>query len=380
MRKITLLLLICFFASCEKDKNVIALKDLLSNPQLEEQVFTLRSDTINFIVGKFGTQIMIDPQDLEGFDGNQSLKLELVELTTKEALVKYNAQTIADGKWLISGGAYNIQVKNGDKYLELKSGKVIQVSFPQLSTEAMKIFEGNHDDSGNMNWYLTDKNLEEKVYPWIFLKDTIVLDEEMTRINRVDQYRIAFNTVLKDSGSFSEFEKDERVLASDTTFFKNDTLYSQIRLNIISETDSDEIFFDSIDASQLKEYNNLIFKRNNTLRLYQAIEIAKLGWINVDRFYPENLERAELTIESAAAMGGNASIYIVDRSNMTVLNLYNTNVSLPLNKTFDLIAFDVSAQGFKAAKTQIRLSKNRTVKVKFKEVSEAKLQELLKFN
>ena len=353
---------------------------MLSNPQLEEQVFTLRSDTINFIVGKFGTQIMIDPQDLEGFDGNQSLKLELVELTTKEALVKYNAQTIADGKWLISGGAYNIQVKNGDKYLELKSGKVIQVSFPQLSTEAMKIFEGNHDDSGNMNWYLTDKNLEEKVYPWIFLKDTIVLDEEMTRINRVDQYRIAFNTVLKDSGSFSEFEKDERVLASDTTFFKNDTLYSQIRLNIISETDSDEIFFDSIDASQLKEYNNLIFKRNNTLRLYQAIEIAKLGWINVDRFYPENLERAELTIESAAAMGGNASIYIVDRSNMTVLNLYNTNVSLPLNKTFDLIAFDVSAQGFKAAKTQIRLSKNRTVKVKFKEVSEAKLQELLKFN
>lgn len=352
-------MLVCLFASCEKDKTSIVLKDFLTVPQPEEQIFELRNDTVNFIEGKFGTEITLNPQDLDGLNTGKSLKLELIELTTKEALVKYNAQTTSDGKWLISGGAYNIQVKNGDKYLELKSGKTIQVSFPQLSTEAMKIFEGIHDDSGNMNWSLTDKNLEEKVYPWIFLKDTIVLDEEMTRINRVDKYRIASKTVFKDSGSFSEFEKDERVLVSDTTFFKNDTLYSQIKLKIATEDASDEIFFDSTDASLLKEYNNLIYQRNNTLRLYQEIEIAKLGWINVDRFYPENLERAELTIESASAMGENVAIYIVDRSNMTVLNVYESNISLTLNKTFDLLAFDVSAQGFKAAKTQIRLSKNR---------------------
>ena len=83
------------------------------------------------------------------------IRLELTELTTKEALVRHNAQTRSGDEWLISGGAYNIQFfDESGAQLRLRDGKSLEVQFPKLVDEPMQLFSGLRNDESVMNWQL----------------------------------------------------------------------------------------------------------------------------------------------------------------------------------------------------------------------------------
>ncbi|MEO1030122.1 MAG: hypothetical protein AAFX55_01895 [Bacteroidota bacterium] len=93
------------------------------------QSFKVSTDSIITITGEKGTQLTINPDDLE-FDSGRDFKgknltIELMELTKKQDLLLANAQTISNRKWLISGGAFKIDIKSNTTSLRLKKAKLL---------------------------------------------------------------------------------------------------------------------------------------------------------------------------------------------------------------------------------------------------------------
>ena len=107
---------------------------------------------------KLGTTIYINPNDLETLDGKpltENIEIELKELTNQLELFGTNTQTVSNGKLLVSGGAYYLNMKSNGKQLKIKDGKNINIDFPKLTNEKMSLFYGQKDSLGIMNWEST---------------------------------------------------------------------------------------------------------------------------------------------------------------------------------------------------------------------------------
>ena len=159
MKKLLLLsIFILSIYSCQNDQKAIELTKLLSELGGETQNFTVSSDSVSEIIGKYGTRIVVNSGDLVHENERSAIgeiRLELTELTTKEALVRHNAQTRSGDEWLISGGAYNIQFfDESGAQLRLRDGKSLEVQFPKLVDEPMQLFSGLRNDESVMNWQL----------------------------------------------------------------------------------------------------------------------------------------------------------------------------------------------------------------------------------
>ena len=302
--------------------------------------------------------------------------MELTELTTKEALVRHNAQTRSGDEWLISGGAYNIQFfDESGAQLRLRDGKSLEVQFPKLVDEPMQLFSGLRNDESAMNWQLLDVDFEEKRYQSFLVTDTVVLDCELARSYRVDTYKavkMVENLGLRTFRELKTLKNDIDSPKGDSLYFSNDTL---VRYRYIDYSDD----FDVIDEEVLSKKNidkiviekvrldSVMFSIRNPIdfiasespcdlitnsgslgisqkykfesALYKSIQLAKLGWINVDRFYPDIEERLELQISNGDQL---TLLYIIDESNNTVLNVYadeSKKILLPQGKQFKVLGF-----------------------------------------
>ena len=102
--------------------------------------------------------------------------------------------------------------------------------------------------------------------------------------------------------------------------------------------------------------------------LYKSIQLAKLGWINVDRFYPDIEERLELQISNGDQF---TLLYIIDESNNTVLNVYadeSNEILLPQGKQFKVLGFFLDGEQLFTAMKRIRLVEDRKIELKMKPV------------
>ena len=105
--------------------------------------------------GAKGTVISVNPDDLETMSGkpfSASIDIELKELTSTEDLIRSRAATVSDGKLLVSGGAYYINMTCAGEQVKLKSGKSLNVRFPKITDDKMSFFYGQRDSLGQMNW------------------------------------------------------------------------------------------------------------------------------------------------------------------------------------------------------------------------------------
>ena len=363
MKKLLLLsVFILGIYSCQNDQKAIELTKLLSELGGETQNFTISSDSVSEIIGKYGTIIMVNPSDLVQKNGGSAIgeiRLELTELTTKEALVRHNAQTRSGDEWLISGGAYNIQFfDESGAQLRLRDGKSLEVQFPKLVDEPMQLFSGLRNDERVMNWELLDEVLKEQNYNAVFVEQKIVLDEESSQRYRVD---IAKEIQSKrDLGEISavQLEEYKNSNKTDSIYFQNDTVY------ILEKTIAD-FFDDTMDCLNDYEKNNSWQKQKI---LYDKIYLRKLGWINVDRFYPDIEERLELQISNGDQL---TLLYIIDESNNTVLNVYadeSKKILLPQGKQFKVLGFFLDGEQLFTAMKRIRLVEDRKIELKMKPV------------
>ncbi len=436
---VTVLTLI-YFSVFNSDKAY--LKSKLNFESEYIQSFRVAVDSVIEVIGEKGTKIRFNPEDLQTilnkpFDGD-SLNIELIELINKQDLLLANAQTISNNKWLVSGGAFKIDVKYKGEFLVLKEGKTVEAQFPKNTSEGggMQIFYGGRDEENNMNWEASEVKLEP--FPFVIIIGNSILsliDEELTKLygvdtckelsiidslgrldieknfskvnyydKRADTIRIYKQKVLLEEKSNSIDEEYYRIIEVDSlAWLKNkreitidsilidleDFWYSE-RYNIASASVYEQIsklelseMKDAISKENynelkreeysLKEENKKIYKTLD--KIYQTVQLSKLGWINIDKFARDE-EKATIKLNFNINTNHNET-YIVDQKNNTVLNVYEDNIDLPINRSFYVIAIGIKGKDIYGFKKSVRFSKSSDFKIDFKKINESQIKSIL---
>lgn len=141
------------------------LNDILKKYEEPSQFYLISPDSIFKVVGKKGTIIIINPSDMITETGQQisdSIEVELKELTDQNQMFRTNAQTVSNGKLLVSGGAYFINIKSNGQQVKLKSDRTLKVEFPKIVENEMTLFFGLRDSLGQLTWDSVAKTFEKK--------------------------------------------------------------------------------------------------------------------------------------------------------------------------------------------------------------------------
>jgi hypothetical protein len=141
------------------------LNNLLEKYEVPSQFYLISSDSIVKVTGEKGTVISINPSDLITETGQQigdSIEVELKELTDQNQMFKTNAQTVSNGKLLVSGGAYFINIKSNGQQVKLKPDRTLKVEFPKIVENEMTLFYGQRDSLGQLTWDSVSKTFEKK--------------------------------------------------------------------------------------------------------------------------------------------------------------------------------------------------------------------------
>ncbi|WP_303316449.1 energy transducer TonB [Flavivirga abyssicola] len=397
---VVVLFTIIYFNAFNSDKEY--LKNKLNFESKYIQNFQVAVDSIIEIVGEKGTVIQFNPKDLETSSKKpfvaDSLSIELIELINKQDLLLANAETVSNGKWLVSGGAFKIDIRVNGKPLVLKEGKTINVQFPKNTLEdGMQIFYGARDEENNMNWDLSNINLVDEKYNTILYRDSTVLDEELTKTYMLDMFK---KTILVDSLGYLEkkniIEKfpgiEEIKIDNDTLRIYDITFYNllyedSIADDLLGDVELLERKYISISKSQaenvIKNVSVDYFIEQGAFdlydkvanRFYESVDVSKLGWINIDKFARDE-EKVSVKFNFNVKTNHN-EIYIVDQKNNTVLNVCEDNIDLPINRSFYVIAIGIKGKDIYGFKKSVRFSKSDSFKIDFKKINKSQIKSIL---
>jgi len=164
MNKILFLLIVCTVLSCAKEKEINQEfgnipTELISALESinKSQVFEINPSQPNTVVGKSGTILLIPENSIVDQNGNvvpKNVFIEIKENFTKSDFIASNLQTMHNDKILESLGMVFLSAndKNGNE-LKIATGKSIRLQIPQKGIkEDAKIFLGNREESGLINW------------------------------------------------------------------------------------------------------------------------------------------------------------------------------------------------------------------------------------
>lgn len=369
MKKLFFLALFISLCNCEKDAQVERLKSALNfEPEFIQQ-FNVAVDSIIQITGEKGTKITFKPEDLEGSFINDSIQVNLIELTSKEDLLMANAQTISNGKWLISGGAFKIDILSNKKPLKLKKDKTIEVQFPKNTTEkGMQLFYGNRDETGKMNWEETNINLQDFDY-YIVRRDCTYLDIINTKRYRIDMFKDT--TMIDTLGLIPTKELKSKI---DYIIVDNDTLRVLENITTTSPLNEGEKQKASIIEQQLA------FNKLNTasIQIYNEISVSRFGWINIDKF-ASNEETVQIHLKNNNNLD-TIKTYLIDSENNTVLNVLSSTIEIPINRNFIIISFGLKGNSFYASKKSVRFNKDGEYLIEYRKLkSEKQIKSYISF-
>ncbi len=298
------------------------------------QFYTVPVHEMKEVKGKAGTIITINPDDLITLTNQpvyKNIQVELKELTNQQELLKTNAQTVCNGKQLISGGAYYINLKSEGEAVKLKPGRTLSVQFPKLTDAPMSLFSGYRDSLGQMQWQSRNRQ---------FTTDKSITVWRDTRNMIIDYY-------------------DGDVLKTDTI----------ARRKPRQQTEQEK--------QKAQAYD----------KLYAAMEIQNLGWINCDRFYmvqDKTDVSVKFTNDDPIAF---ASIYLVfDNMNSVIQTHYGATTNgvsnpgfpnIPIGSKVRVVAFSLKDNKMMAASFEHIIKRDETITISLKETSEEELKTML---
>jgi hypothetical protein len=358
--KLYLPVLILFtLSSCQKKESSFEQTPLIIQPQpdaksefkslnsvLEQydtsmQIFTVSGKQPTTVKGKNGTEILVEPIHLMMVNGEalgDKIVVELKELINQEHLLRSNAQTISDGKLLVSGGAYYINFTSNGQQIQLKEGKSVSVSFPKLTSKEMQLFYGERDTFGQMNWQLAGQSFESRTKP-VVAKDSVL----NVSVNSSDE--------INDLLAYIEKEPTKPLTQKEKKAIK-----------------------------EQKENFDL------TNKLYQSVELKQLGWINCDRFYDvknrTNLHYAFTEKDSFTCV----NVYLVFKDMNSLMQdsyfksddnyFYRGFLNIPTGAKTKLIAFSVKNGKTYTYQSDVIITPDATIELTLEETN---TEDLAKF-
>ncbi|MCU0387252.1 MAG: hypothetical protein MUE71_01430 [Chitinophagaceae bacterium] len=319
------------------NRELSKLNDLKNKFEKPSQTFKVDTDKPRSITGKEGTRIFINPNDLiteSGKPVGPDIEVELKELTKQSELLLSNAQTVSDGELLISGGAYYIQMTSSGETLKLKEGKTLKVQFPNISKREMKLYYGERNQLGLMNWKETNiKFVPSKQLERPKLKDTVIIKKQQkSDIDAILDY--------VDSGYNPTPEEKKKNI--------------DLRKNIEIAT-----------------------------KVYEEIGLDKMEWINCDiELSPENATNLYVNFYPEDSVKY-SNVYLVFKDINSVIQSYYFSEDPPIFKNLPtgynakLIAYTVRGSKVFGFSQDIKISKDQKITVKLKELNEREFKTLL---
>ena len=307
--------------------------DVFKTYEEPSQFYTVPAHEVGKVQGKAGTLISINPDDLTTLtnqDVDSSIEVELKELINQQQLLKSNAQTVCDGKLLVSGGAYFVNLKSQGQPLKLKPGRGLSIQFPKNTDLPMALFSGYRDSLWQMQWSRR-------------------------------------NQVFRENGP-AEAWRDSR--------------------NVKIESEGDVLLFDTIPTRKPKKQTDQEKQKSESYaKLYAAMEIQNLGWINCDRFYniPDKTN-VSIKLQNEEPVPFTSIYLIFDEINSIVQTHYGKMPDETSNPGFEnipvgakarLVAFALKGDKMMAYEMPVTIRRNDQLDVLLKEVSEEELKTLL---
>lgn len=124
---------------------------------LPVQTFNINPQKDNRLVGEQGTVINIPAFTLALMNGStpSEMTVELTEVYGNGQIVQAGLHTTSGGRMLRSGGTVHLDAHTNGKKARVASGKSLDLEFPHPESEpseAMEVFNGRIDRSGNFDW------------------------------------------------------------------------------------------------------------------------------------------------------------------------------------------------------------------------------------
>lgn len=330
---------------------------LLSEIAEKPQRLNAPSNKATKVTGKKGTVIYVDPTQLETVDGSSlgsSIQIELLEITDKSNLLLNNAQTASNGRILVTGGAYYLNMNSDGKQLKMKQGKGLKVEFPKLTKNEMKLFLGERDSLGQINWISTDRSFETET-----ISDIIV-----------------------DSDSISVSIQVPVKLFPKSYVFLRDSINAPKTINKEDVTEEEYEEY----QREVKEYKKRKKEVEYQRQTYKAVELMNFGWINCDRFYedPKPKTDIQLTINNDSLQG--ARFFAIFKDIRSVITEYYWKgqkedvvfKDIPIGKVLTIIALSAKDETPFIFEKTINTETDRQVQVNFEVTTQTKIQEKMK--
>lgn len=305
------IILVIFFSCSSKNHspNPVLIKELkaLSEPT---QIFLLKADSTNVLLGKHGTKIEIKPNSFVKKDGSKpsnNIKFELKEFYTKSQMILNSLSTITNERLLETGGMIYINAVSNKDTLVLKNQ--IRVYFPnRFDLKEANYFKSDNDGA---SWYLNNYDI-----------DTTIVTERIVTLSY---------------GADSLITTHLRIIGNDTI------------PNFYSESESSS---------------------SNATR-YFIFSVNELGWINCDRFYDiSNPTKLKVINESGDDIMG---YVIFDNLNSLIPIPFKNGEAklepLPMNEKVTLLLYTLVENSYQWQKHNIILGETFEIKIELEEIS-----------
>lgn len=315
------------------------LNDLMKKYEKPSQTFSIPSDKQSKVNGAKGTIIYVNPSDLTTVDGKpigKSIDIELKELLSTNDLLNSNAQTISDGKLLISGGAYYINMTSDGGQLKIKDGSSIKVEFPKTSNDNMTLFYGQKDSLGQMNWTATESSFSVK---------------KKKRESPQQQPAKSDSTKQTQMDALIGFLKSDN--SSTLTAKEKEEIQKEIQLH---------------------------------QKIYDAINLKSFGWINCDRFMEVHDKTDILVTFDPSVDIPFANLYLVFKDiNSVMQSYYNKQYShlkgsfqnIPIGYKVRLVAYTIKDRQILTYSQDITVKSKDNITIKLKPTSESEFKTLM---
>lgn len=307
--------------------------DFFKTYEEPSQFYTVPALQAKEVKGNAGTIISVNPDDLTTLANQpveKPIEVELKELIKQEQLLKSNTQTVCKGRLLVSGGAYYVNMRSDGQQLKLKPGRSVSIKFPKLTDAPMSLFTGYRDSLGQMQWQ-------------------------------------ARNQVFKPNG-MQQAWRDTR--------------------NTIVQYDGDILEIDTMPKRRPKQESEKEKQRKNEYeKLYTAMDVQSLGWINCDRF--SNIpDKTNLSIQVDPANKLTfASMYLIFEGINSIMQTHfgatPNGVSnpgftdIPVGAKVKLIAFSLKNGKPFVYTSGFTIKKQESISVSLKETTDEELKSLL---
>ncbi len=380
--------------------------EMFKHKAAEKQQFFVAAKSNTTVTAKNGFSVAINTANLCNEDGtslgNENVQITIEELLNTEALLAANATTVSNGKMLISGGSYNINIQQNNKAIKIKPNASLSIKVPKLKNQSMQLFYGKREENGFVNWQATNQSFAEpikikkSVEKYTYLEDYKVSDTLGKRpATFAECFMLYKDSVMKSRWAYTIANRHRLTYHQEIRYGLQPIVFPMKRFmdNAINIDSVSRVVRNCFGNKLVgKDYTRLsymylvtdtfpvykkrekteVFENEDVLSYFEPVEIEQLGWINVDKFYNVATCDSTMLVFNNGIMLDNYKVYYKFKNINSVLAESNYNVKktsliattkLPLQEAVEVIVVGTINNKIYTGKATLQVQRKNKVAI-----------------